>query len=150
MPGPRDLALPLPSLPCACANLRRATRAVSQLYDRHLRAAGLRVTQFTLLQVLHLAGTLTQGRLGDALAIDSTTLSRTLRPLGERGWIRGLPGPDRRERHWRLTVAGRRKLEAAQPAWRAAQDELRARLGESGWRALLGGLNEAAQVARQG
>ena len=81
-------------LPCACANLRRAARAVTQLYDEELRGSGLKSTQFTLMQVLsEVAGT-TQGGLGDFLALDSTTLTRTLRPLIRRGWVRGKPGRD--------------------------------------------------------
>lgn len=135
----------MPLLPCACASLRRASRAVTQLYERHLRTSGLRITQFTLLQALALAGELTQGELGDALAIDSTTLSRTLRPLELAGWVRSRPGKDdRRERHWQLTAAGRRTLRAALPAWRAAQRELRNRIGDTGWQALVGGLTETA------
>lgn len=133
----------IPQLPCACASLRRASRAVTQLYERHLRDSGLRITQFTLLQALAMAGELTQGTLGDALAIDSTTLSRTLRPLELAGWVRSRPGKeDRRERHWVLTAAGRRKLQAAQPAWSAAQLELRKRIGDTRWQALFGGLTE--------
>ncbi|HZD40950.1 MAG TPA: hypothetical protein VE131_09530 [Terriglobales bacterium] len=42
----------LPVLPCACANLRRAARAVTRLYDQELRGTGLNVTQLTLLQAL--------------------------------------------------------------------------------------------------
>ena len=30
---------------CACFNLRRASRAISQFYDAHFEDAGLRVTQ---------------------------------------------------------------------------------------------------------
>jgi len=140
----------LPNLPCACASLRRASRAVTQLYDKRLRPTGLRVTQFTLLQVLHIAGPLTQGRLGEVLALDSTTLSRTLQPLAEAGWIRGLSGSDRREKIWELTAAGRRKLESARPMWEGVQRELRTRLGADGWNALFAGLDEAAGVLRHG
>jgi len=69
--------------------MRRAARAVTQLYDAALRPSGLRITQFTLLQVLATAGApVTQGALGDFLAVDSTTLSRTLRPLERAKWIR--------------------------------------------------------------
>lgn len=76
-------------LPCACANLRRAARAVTQLYDQELRGSGLKSTQFTPLEALaEIPGT-TQGGLGDLLALDSTTLTRTLRPLIRRGWVRG-------------------------------------------------------------
>ena len=123
---------------------------MTQLYERHLRDSGLRITQFTLLQALSLAGELTQGELADALAIDSTTLSRTLRPLEHSSWVRSRPGEqDRRERHWQLTAAGRRMLQAAQPAWERAQRELRSRIGEPGWEALLGGLTEAVVALRE-
>jgi len=126
----------LPVLPCACANLRRATRAVTQLYDQELRETGLRVTQFTLLQVLERVQPVAQGRLGEILALDTTTLSRTLRPLEERGWIRSQPGDDQRERHWSLTAGGRKKLAGSKRHWRQAQDRLAARLGrlsKKGW-----------------
>lgn len=45
----------IPLLPCACANLRRAARAVTRMYNRELRPTGLELTQFTLL-ALNLAG----------------------------------------------------------------------------------------------
>ena len=34
---------------CSCGNLRRASRAVTQLYDGVLQPSGLKATQFTLL-----------------------------------------------------------------------------------------------------
>jgi DNA-binding MarR family transcriptional regulator len=117
------------ALPCACANLRRSSRAVTQLYDQELRGSGLRVTQFTLLQALELTGNLTQGHLGELLSLDSTTLTRTLRPLLGKGWVRSLPGEDRRERHFQLTPAGRRQLEHARPSWERAQQRLQKALG---------------------
>src|ERR1051325_10331490 len=107
---------PVFALPCACAGLRRAARAVTRLYDEALRPSGLRVTQFSLMQVLGRArGTLTQGTLGDLLALDSTTLSRTLRPLERRGWIRTVPGPDRRGRRPGPTQPGRGPVEPGRP-----------------------------------
>jgi DNA-binding MarR family transcriptional regulator len=114
---PKDL----PRLPCAGANLRRAARAVSQLYEEALSGSGLRATQFTLLQTLQTAGALSQGELGWLLCIDSTTLSRTLRPLIKNGWIGGRQGTDKRERVFSLTDAGREKLELVTPEWRRAQ-----------------------------
>jgi DNA-binding MarR family transcriptional regulator len=101
----------LPDLPCACAGLRRASRAVTQLYDAALRPFGLRVTQFTLLQFLATADRpLPQGVVGQLLVVDSTTLSRTLRPLETAGWIRRVSGADARERCLELAPAGRRLL----------------------------------------
>jgi DNA-binding MarR family transcriptional regulator len=138
------------SLGCACANLRRVTRAVTQLYDEALRPRGLRATQFTLLQVLARRGAVTQGSLANFLATDSTTLSRTLKPLTAAGWIRGFAGGDRRERHLELTPAGRRALERATPAWEAVQGRLRKRLGERTWRALEELTTSALAAARAG
>ena len=138
------------ALPCACASLRRASRAVTQVYDQELRGSGLRVTQFTLLQALELSGNLTQGRLGELLSLDSTTLTRTLRPLLGRGWVRSLPGEDRRERHFQLTPAGRRQLQYARPGWERAQQRLQKALGVRDWQGLqtvLVAVTEAAQRA---
>src|SRR5215470_19554518 len=98
---------PLSRLPCACANLRRATRAVSRRYNRELRSAGLEITQYNLLMALNLAGETSQGELGWRLAMDSTTLTRMLELLRKRAWIRVKQGDDRRRRLVSLTPAGR-------------------------------------------
>lgn len=124
-------------LPCACATLRRATRAVTQAYNRAFEGSGLEVTQFTFLQVMATAGELTQGRMAALLAIDSTTLSRSLKPLEKAGWIASRAGADRRERILRLTVAGRKMLEQALPVWRGAQEQLRKRLGDAAWNLMM-------------
>ena len=120
-------------LPCACANLRRAARAVTQLYDRELRGTGLGVTQFTLLQALARVGELSQGRLGSGLSIDSTTLTRTLANLRKAGWINIRTGADRRVRLVSVTASGRRQLERSSPSWERAQERLRRMLGDPHW-----------------
>ena len=110
----------------------------------------MRVTQFTLLQAMELAGSLRQGHLGELLSLDSTTLTRTLRPLLGRGWMRSLPGEDRRERHFQLTPAGRRQLQYARPGWEYAQQRLQKALGATDWQGMhtvLVGVTEAAQRA---
>ena len=119
------MANDLPQLPCACANLRRAARAVSQLYEEEMRGSGVRGTQFTLLQVLDRAGTLSQGDLGASLCIDSTTLSRTLQPLVRGGWVAVQRGSDKRERLFSLTAAGKKKIAHLTPRWQRAQRRLK-------------------------
>lgn len=133
MSAPRSIV----PLPCLCANLRRAARAVTQVYDRALRPVGLRATQLTLLQALERGEGITPSRLGMQLAIDATTLSRTLRPLQRRGWIAIAPAADRRERRLHLTPAGRRQLARAQNKWKRIQVRLRKRLGRGEWRRLM-------------
>ena len=123
----------LPVLPCACANLRRVTRAVTRLYNQELRPTGLELTQFTLLMALNMTGETTQGKLGQLLALDSTSLTRMLRPMTEHGWIGEKKGGDRRQKLLRLTASGRMKLEHSWPYWERAQARLRQKLGEPGW-----------------
>lgn len=120
----------LPLLPCACANLRRAARAVTRLYNQELRAERIEITQFTLLMALQRTGDVSQGRLGQVLALDSTSLTRMLKPLEKRGWVREREGEDRRFRIIGLTAAGRAKLEHGLPHWKRAQERLQGALGE--------------------
>ena len=54
------------------------TRAVKQLYDDVLRPSGLRVTQFSILASITRPGEANLKQLEDTLAIDQTTLTRSL------------------------------------------------------------------------
>lgn len=136
----------LPALPCMCANLRRASRALTQLYDDALRPLGLRATQFTVLQALSLTGEVSQGTLGEILAIDTTTLTRTLAIMSRRGWIAKRYGKDRRERRLCLTKKGEAQLNRATPNWEKLQAKLRRQLGDKRWDNLLQLIHEATSA----
>src|SRR5712664_4326082 len=75
------------ALPCACQNLRRLTRIVTRIYDQELRKAGIEVTQFGVLTALAETGETNQKRLSTGLAMDSTTLTRTLGLIRKQGWV---------------------------------------------------------------
>jgi len=119
----------LPSLPCFCATVRRASRALTQHYEQALRPTGLRATQFTILQALFLMGDATQGELGRVLALDSTTLTRTLAIMHRHGWIVRKKGRDRREWCLRLAKRGVAAFSSALPFWEQAQARVKNRLG---------------------
>ncbi len=129
-----------------CGNFRRTARALTQLYDLALRPLGLRATQFTILQFLSLAGEVSQGHLGEMLAMDSTTLTRTLEIMARRGWIAERRGEDRRERWLRLAKAGEAQLHRALPAWEKVQTRLRRQVGEQAWKDLLQLTNQVAEL----
>jgi DNA-binding MarR family transcriptional regulator len=139
----------LPLLPCACANLRRAARAITRLYNRELRSEHIEITQFTLLMALDLAGEVSQGQLGKLLALDSTTLTRMLEPLRKKGWIKEKEGDDRRFRMIRLTAAGRKKLAQSMPFWKKAQDLVQEAIGEQTMNQLSGMLERVAAMAAE-
>src|SRR2546428_570933 len=111
----------LVDLPCACATVRRAARAVTQLYDGHLRATEIEGTQFALLSVLSSLGPCNQAAIGERFALDKTTLSRNLKLLKHKTWIEAAEAADGRERRYVLTAAGRKRLPAAKPPPRRAQ-----------------------------
>jgi DNA-binding MarR family transcriptional regulator len=120
-----------------CANFRRTSRALTQLYETALRPLGLSATQLTILQVLTRAGEVSQGQLGEMLAMDSTSLTRTLAIMRRQGWIAERPGEDRRERRLHLSTAGEAQLSRAMPVWEKVQSRLRRKLGQQAWNDLL-------------
>ena len=75
----------MPALSCMCATLRRVARALTQLYEREMRPLGIRVTQLTILQELSRAREMSQGKLGEILSMDSTTLTRNLKIMIRQG-----------------------------------------------------------------
>ena len=118
---------------CTCTNLRKAARVVTKIYDAAFRPIGLRATQFTLLASLSHRGGLPQTRLAEVLVIDRTTLTRNLRPLVGRGFVRVDRDGDRRIRRISLTEAGKAILAEALPLWRKAQSRLVESLGRERW-----------------
>jgi DNA-binding MarR family transcriptional regulator len=127
---------------CACGRLRRATRALTQLYDDAMAPVGLRVTQFSLLRTLSASGPLRINALAARQLLDRTALSRNLDPLIARGLVETVRGADARTREVAITAAGRRELRAADPHWQRAQRDVRKRLGAERLRVLIDTLRE--------
>jgi DNA-binding MarR family transcriptional regulator len=137
----------LPALPCLCGSFRRTARALTHVYEKALRPLGLRATQLTVLQVLSYTGELSQGQMGEMLAMDSTSLTRTLAIMVRQGWITERRGEDRRERWLSLARAGEMQLNRALPVWEQVQSSLRRQLGEPAWDRLMQLTNQVTSVA---
>src|SRR5271170_6604280 len=73
---------------CLCNATRKASRAVTSVYDRSLASHGIRISQFTILANLELRGDTPLGELARFLELDRTTLTRNLEPLEEKKWVR--------------------------------------------------------------
>lgn len=122
---------------CACNQLRRATRGITQLYDAAMAPSGLKVTQLPILVGLGSAGELSLTTLAEALALDRTTLTRNLRVLEERGLIDTVePEDDARVRMLSLTFEGSRVLSGALDRWYAVQRTVEEQFGRARLRAL--------------
>lgn len=118
------------SLPCLCARVRRASRALTAHYDAALTGTGLTTPQFSLLRTLDRAGPLSMTAFAEQTGHDRTTLSRTLRPLEKAGLIVATPNEDQRRRVFSLSEAGAAIIARATPGWKAAQAEIETRLGD--------------------
>ena len=131
-----------PAAACTCGRLRRATRALTQLYDDLMAPSGLRITQFSLLRALARDGTARISDLAAGLLLDRTALSRTLDPLLERGLVSIVSGRDARTREVSLTRAGEKALRAALPLWKRAQIQVANKLGSERLEALIATLGK--------
>jgi DNA-binding MarR family transcriptional regulator len=119
------------SLPCYCATLRQAARAVTVLYEDTLAGSGLHATQYTALQLLESVPNLTTTELAEALGIDQTTATRTLALIRKAGFASDTVGDDRRQRRWIVTTQGQALLQKLRPRWEAAQEVFEKRLGRT-------------------
>ncbi len=117
---------------CFCGQMRMASRAVTAIYNRHLRAAGLQATQMNVLWAVAEAGSESVKKIAKVIAMDETTLLRNLRVLQRRDLVSLTVGEDRRQRVATLTAAGREQFAAALPHWHLAQEEIGLAMGDAG------------------
>ena len=96
-----------PLSPCVCNTLRMVTRAVTQLYDDALRPSGVRVTQFSILATIARMGEANLKVLEGTLAIDQTTLTRSINLLERDGVIGRASHPSRRPFPLRMVLGAR-------------------------------------------
>src|SRR5438874_8032803 len=120
---------------CACSNVRKAARAVTQLFDELLVAvARLREAPVT--------------QLSRALVMDRTTLARNLKPLESLGLLTIEAGTDRRRHLVQLTERGCQALARALPYWEQAQHQVVTGLGQEQWHALRASLKATMTLAQ--
>jgi DNA-binding MarR family transcriptional regulator len=132
---------------CACANLRRASRALSRVYDDALAAVDLTTTQMTLLLSISRFGPVPLSKLALFLEMDRTSLYRTLRPMQRRGLV-GVRSSSKSERikEAHLTQRGERHLARAMPVWRRAQDSFVTAFGRADWERLRASLSRVVSI----
>ena len=123
---------------CACGNIRRAARSVTQYYDSYLKASGIRSTQLSVLLSISLNDGITVNEMADLLVMDQTTVTRNVAILEQRGYIISSAAvDDGRKRHLAVTDKGVEKLEEVMPLWDAAQSRLESNLGPERFRDML-------------
>jgi DNA-binding MarR family transcriptional regulator len=130
---------------CIARRLRLLNRVITGFYDDALRPLGLKVSQLNILIVTAKLGLARPAQVCDILQLDTSTLSRNVKPLQTHGWLEVVPGEDARTQPFRLTAQGRRLIERAVPAWETAQHQAANLLGDEG----IALLDKAAKKLRQ-
>jgi len=115
---------------CVGARVRMLNRATTRIYDDLLRPHGIKFSQMNILTVVTLHGPVQPIEVARLLSIEKSTLSRNVRIMEANGWIESNPGDAGNTRVLRVTRQGRRLLMSAAPAWKEAQAQLTAALGE--------------------
>lgn len=120
--------------PCLAMRSRMTARALTRVYNAHLRPLDLAVTQFSLLARLKHGRYRALGDLAEEMAVERTTLVRNVQVLEARGLVAPAgeacaEGEADRAKRLRLTAAGETMLTAARPLWAAAQAEVEEAFG---------------------
>jgi len=133
---------------CACFDLRKATRAVSRLYDDCLRPLGLNITQYSLLRVIESEPQISVSTLGRYMVMDRTSVTRALAPLERDRLIRSRVGSDKRMRIVSLTKKGTKLIADAKSHWDEAQKTFLDLIGDRRWTVMRGLLRDTTRVVR--
>ena len=116
---------------CLGYRTRKLARAVTRLYNDHLRPLGLNLTEMNLLAAIAAQGAVQPARLGRAMALEKSTLSRNSSRLVERGWVEVRDHPDGRGVLLAVTARGNEMLLQAVPAWKQAQEPAQSLVAET-------------------
>jgi len=129
---------------CACFNVRRVSRVITQFFDVEVRRHGIRPTQTPILRALQAKNGWSMAELSEWLGMERTTLLRNLRPLQRDGLVRAKGGGRGGHVALEITDKGRAALAKTLPAWRSAQDKVVAILGKERWSAIISDLQDVA------
>ncbi len=133
---------------CACFNFRRASRAITQVFDEAMRPTGYKASQIMLLGGVRMLAPVTIGVLADKAVMDRTTLTRNIKPLERDGLIRVDAGQDRRERVISLSPKGEKVLGSALALREQAQQRVAELFGKRRLGRLIGDVAELVEAVR--
>ena len=110
---------------CLGYRTRKLARTVTRLYNDQLRPLGLNITEMNLMAAIAAQGSAQPARLGRAMELEKSTLSRNGSRLVDRGWVELRDHPDGPGMLLALTESGNEMLLHAIPAWKEAQQRAR-------------------------
>jgi DNA-binding MarR family transcriptional regulator len=116
---------------CLGYRTRKLARAVTRVYNDGLRPLGLNITEMNLMAAIAAQRSVQPAKLGPAMELEKSTLSRNSSRLVDRGWVEIRDHPQGRGMLLALTAQGNEMLLHALPAWREAQQRAQSLVGET-------------------
>src|ERR1700688_1432416 len=132
MDKPTTSSIDTISRTCIAVRLRLLNRVVTNFYDDALRPLGLKVSQLNILIVAARLGLARPAQVCEILQLDTSTLSRNMKPLPAHGRLEVVPDEDARTQPFRLTPQGKRLIDKAVAAWEEAERQATELLGDEG------------------
>jgi MarR family transcriptional regulator, transcriptional regulator for hemolysin len=83
--------------------LHQLSRHLTNKLNEVLKPMGIYGSQWAVIYVLKNKGSLTQKQLCDYLFVEAPPMTRTIQRLVKEGYVRQVPGQDKREKHVQLT-----------------------------------------------
>jgi len=114
---------------CINAKLRKLHRLLNNAYQSKINPFGLRGSMLSILFIIGKRKDINQKTIADALVLDQSTMSRDLKKLVEKGWVKISKGEDARSSQLSLTKEGYQLLEEIAPIWETLHHRVEATLG---------------------
>lgn len=119
---------------CAGFKLRMLNRIVNAIYDSELAPYNLTLSQLNVLTVIIQAGPISPARIGEAIRLERSTLSRNLKLLEDVGWVR-IEGSGRGLKV-EITKTGETLYEKCLVGWKKAQKTIQKEFNHDGLEAM--------------
>jgi len=109
---------------CIFTAVRKANRVLFRHYQEALSETGISIVQLSILRALERHGALTLSRLADDLAMERTSLYRTIEPLINCDAVHVESAPTGKSKIAKLTSEGHGTIKRVMPFWANAQQRV--------------------------
>jgi len=131
---------------CAFTTVRKANRVLFRRYQEALAPTGISIVQLSILRALERHGPLPLVRLADDLAMERTSLYRTIAPLVEACMVDLSKAESGRTKIAELTAEGQKTIKRVMPYWAKAQEHILREVGDGDWQAMYKMLSTIANL----
>lgn len=114
---------------CINAKLRRLHRMLNGIYMEKFKPYGLQGSMLSILFIIGKNEQINQKTLADILVLDPSTMSRDIKKLEKKGWVKVSKGNDPRNSNLSITTNGYKLLEEVSPIWEKLHTKVEHLLG---------------------